>query len=280
MLTPLTQLKAMSAKELHNTLMQDYPHDATIREDIKERIRTEREDKRVTNIKKAQQRKAWSPLVHQAYKAVNTPKARLRKAEELYGSPMGYGSPYEAQFDESPSKRVLDTYKAYTTLVQKVADKLRDYRDAGTHTPKQMAKEKGVPNEGEHWTDWVPQRIKDATERAFELLNEEKPTELFPRTFYAPAKVQTYKPRQRTPKPRTRPLSQVEQLRDRLMEADKLCLENPTPENLAQRDTLILQKEEAAREKRREYARRYAAKIRAELREWREKQKQLEGESE
>jgi len=278
MLTPLTQLKAMSDKELHNTLMRDYPTDVGIREDIKERIRTEREDKRVANIKRTQQRKAWAPLVHQAYKAVNTPKARLRKAEELYGSPMGYGSPYEAQFDESPSARVLHTYKAYTTLVQKVADKLRDYRDAGTHTPKQMAKEKGVPDEGEHWTDWVPQRIKDATERAFELLNEENPMELFPRTFYAPAKVQPYKPRQRKPTTRTRPLSHIEQLREKLKEADALAIANPTPENLAQRDTLILEKEEAAKEKRREYARKYHAKIRAELREWREKQKQLEGE--
>jgi len=279
MLTPLTKLRLMSDKDLHNALMRDYPTEPGIRSDIKARIHNEREDKRALRIKRTQTRRAWAPLIHQAYKAVNTPKARLRKAEELYGSPMGYGSPYEAQFDESPSARVLHTYKAYTALVQKVADRLRDFRDRGTHTPKQMAKEDGIPNEGEHWTDWVPQRIKDATVRAFEILNEEKPMELFPRTFYAPAKVQPYKPRQRKPTTRTRPLSPAEQIREKLKEVDALCLANPTPENLAQRDALMLAKAEALREKRREYARKYNAKIRAELREWREKQKQLEGEA-
>jgi hypothetical protein len=64
----------------------------------------------------------------------------------------------------------------------------------------------------------------------------------------------------------------VEQLRAELLEADKLCLERPTRENLEQRDTLILMKEEAAREKRREYAKKYNDKIRAELQAWRAKQ--------
>jgi hypothetical protein len=267
----------MSAKQLHNTLMIEYPTEPGIRSDIKARIRDEREDKRVARIKKKQQLKAWAPLIHQAYKAVNTPMARVRKAQELYASPMGYGSPYEAQFDDSPSQLALHTYKAYVALVQKVADKLRSYRDAGTHTPKQMAKEKGIPNEGEHWSDWIPEQIKAATVRAFDRLNEDKPMELFPRTFYAPPKEAPYKPRKHKPK-RERPLSRVEQLRAELLEADKLCLERPTRENLEQRDTLILMKEEAARDKRREYARTYNAKIRAELREWRLKQKQMEGE--
>jgi hypothetical protein len=277
MLTPLTKLRLMSEKELHNTLMREYPTEEGIRSDIKARLFKEREDKRSAKIKKAQQRKAWAPLIHQAYKAVNTPMARLRKAQEMYDSPMGYGSVYEEGFEESPSALALDTYKAYVALLKKVADRLRSFRDRDTHTPKQMAKEDGIPNEGEHWTDWVPANIKAATVRAFARLNEDSPLELFPRTYYAPAKKQEYKPRKRK-STRTRPMTHVEQLREALMEADKLCLERPTPENLAQRDTLILQKEEAAREKRREYARRYHAKIRAELREWREKQKQLEGE--
>jgi hypothetical protein len=271
MLTIMTKLRAMTAKQLHNTLMAEYPDNLEMRESIKAGINKEREDKRVHRIKRQQQLKAWAPLIHQAYKAVNTPKARERKAQELYASPMGYGSPYEAQFDDSPSQLALHTYKAYVALVQKVADKLRGYRDAGTHTPKQLAKEKGIPNEGEHWSDWIPEQIKAATVRAFDRLNEEKPLALFPRTFYAPPKEAPYKPRKHKPK-RERSLSRVEQLRAELLEADKLCLERPTRENLEQRDTLILMKEEAAREKRREYAKKYNDKIRAELQAWRAKQ--------
>jgi fructose-specific phosphotransferase system component IIB len=55
-------------------------------------------------------------------------------------------------------------------------------------------------------------------------------------------------------------------------------MDNPTPENIARRDALILEKEEAIKQKRREYSRRYHAKVRAELNAWREQQKQLEGE--
>jgi len=274
MLTPLTKLRLMSAKQLHNTLMIEYPTEPGIRSDIKARIHDEREDKRVARIKKKQQLKAWAPLIHQAYKAVNTPMARVRKAQELYSSPIGYGSPYEEGFEESPSKRILDTYKAYAALVQKVADRLRGFRDRGTHTPKQMAKEDGIPNEGEHWSDWIPADIKARFVRAVAALNEEKPLPLFQRKFYAPLPEREPKPRKDKPQ-REHSLSRVEQLRAELREADKALMENHTPENLARRDNLILLKEEAAKEKRREYSRKYHAKIQAEreeLRVWRAKQ--------
>lgn len=276
-------LNELTAKRLHNKLMKLYPNNIELREQIKAGIHNEKEAARAAKIKRKQQLKAWSALVHQAYIAVNSPKARIRKAQEVYGSPTGYGSPYEAQFDESPSKRTLDTYKAYSALLQKVADKLRSYRDLGTHTPKQLAREKGIPNDGEHWSDWVPEHIKAQFIRSFQRLEEESPFAVFPRKFYAPPKVQRYIPRPRKPKPKPEAkehsLTPVEKLRDALLEADMVALEDPSPENIARRDALILEKEEAARQKRREYSRKYHAKVRADLKAWREKQKQLlEGE--
>ena len=282
-------LHELTAKRLHNKLLKLYPNNLELREQIKADIHKDKEDARAAKIKRKQQLKAWSALVHQAYIAVNSPKARIRKAQEVYGSPMGYGSPYEAQFDESPSKRTLDTYKAYSALLQKVADKLRSYRDLGTHTPKQLAREKGIPNDGEHWSDWVPEHIKAQFIRSFQRLEEESPFAVFPRKFYAPPKVQRYTPRPRKPKdaPEGQPeakehsLTPVEKLRDELLEADMVALQDPSPENIARRDALILEKEEAIRQKRREYSRKYHAKARAALKAWREKQKQLlEGEAE
>jgi hypothetical protein len=274
-------LHNLSAKRLHNKLLKMYPDNIELREQIKANIHNEKEGERAAKIKRTQQLKAWSALVYQAYKAVNAPKARIRKAQDVYGSPMGYGSPYEAQFDTSPSKRVLDTYKAYGALLQKVADKLRSYRDAGTHTPKQLAREKAIPNDGEHWSDWVPAHIKAQFIRSFELLGEEEPFPVFTRKFYAPPTVQRYKPRPRKPKParEEHSLTPIEKLRDALLAADMVAIKEPTPENIARRDALKLEKEEAIREQRRKYAREYNAKAREALRAWREKQKQrLEGE--
>jgi hypothetical protein len=274
-------LHNLTAKRLHNKLLKMYPNNLELREQIKADIHKDKEDARAAKIKRKQRLKAWSALVHQAYIAVNSPKARLRKAQEVYGSPMGYGSPYEAQFDESPSKRTLDTYKAYSALLQKVADKLRSYRDLGTHTPKQLAREKGIPNDGEHWSDWVPEHIKAQFIRSFQRLEEESPFAVFPRKFYAPPKVQRYKPRTPKPKParEEHSLTPIEKLRDALLAADRATIEDPSPENIARRDALKLEKEEAIREQRRKYAREYNTKAREALRAWREKQKQrLEGE--
>lgn len=276
MTTSKTALSKMTAKQMHNRLMEEYPDHPAVREAIKADINNAREAQRVQRIKRKQQRMAWAPLVYQAYKAVNTPKARVKKAFDLYNSPMGFGSAFEAAFEESPSKHALDTYRAYTALLHKVADKLRSYRDAGTHTPKQMAKEKGIPNDGEHWSDWIPDPIKVKFARNIKLLNDDPPFVPFPRTFYAPPKVKPYTPRKRVAKERS--LSRVEQLRNELMEADKLCLTHPTRENLERRDTLIWEKEQAVKEKRREYAKKHRAKVQAELREWRLRQKQQKGE--
>jgi hypothetical protein len=272
MLTSIAKLSQMSAKKLHNTLMEEYPNDLKLRQSIKARIRESKGDARAAKIKRTQQLKAWAPLVHQAYKAINTPKARVKKAEDFYASPMGYGSLYEAGFDESPSKLALDTYLAYTALIQKVTDKLRSHRDAGTHTPLQLAREKGIPNDGEHWSDWIPENIKAATARAFERLNEDHPMELFPRVFYAPPKARPYQPR---PAKKERPLSRTKQLNQAIMEADELCMDKPTPENMAQRDALILEKEKLRKEKRREYAKTYQAKVKAAVQAF----KQPKGES-
>lgn len=58
---------------------------------------------------------------------------------------------------------------------QKTLDRVHTYllalKDAGTHTPAQLARERNhehetqgrgypIPNNGAHWTDWVPQHIK------------------------------------------------------------------------------------------------------------------------
>jgi hypothetical protein len=35
------------------------------------------------------------------------------------------------------------------------------------HTPIQIARDKGLPNDGEHWTDWIPARVKDKVTALF-----------------------------------------------------------------------------------------------------------------
>lgn len=257
MLTPLAKLYKMTAKQLHNTLMDEYPNNVELREEIKKGVREQKHATHAARVKAAMHIRIWAPLIYQAYKAINTPKARVRAAQASYDA--------TKEFDDS-RKLALDTYTAYAALIQKVTDKLRAYRDMGTHTPLQLAREKGLPNDGEHWTDWIPKQIKDQFLASMARLEDDTPLELFPRKLYVPAKKQPYV--HRAKKRKERSLSLVEQLKRDLLEADKAVLRKPTPANLERRDTLILQKEEAVKAKRKEYAKKY-----------REQKKKPEGES-
>lgn len=66
----------------------------------------------------------------------------------------------------------------YAAVLDKVHTHLTALRDAATHTPAQLAKERNhehesqgrgypIPNNGAHWTDWVPQHIKVKTANTF-----------------------------------------------------------------------------------------------------------------
>jgi hypothetical protein len=38
------------------------------------------------------------------------------------------------------------------------------------NTPIQIARDKGLPNDGEHWTDWIPARVKDKVSLLFDVV--------------------------------------------------------------------------------------------------------------
>lgn len=57
---------------------------------------------------------------------------------------------------------------AYRDHLIKLRKLLTKYHKAYDLTPGRLAKEKNVPNDGEHWTDWVPLHIKAQT---YDLFN-------------------------------------------------------------------------------------------------------------
>ena len=68
----------------------------------------------------------------------------------------------------------LDAFDAYIAVMEKVLAKLIHPSKLLEQTPMQIAKEhnatgKGSPisNDGEHWTDWVPPKIKERIATAF-----------------------------------------------------------------------------------------------------------------
>lgn len=78
---------------------------------------------------------------------------------------------YESQRYPNPKRR--EVLNAYAEVMKKLNATLREYRYKAQRTPKEQAAylqtEKGkiIPNNGEHWTDWVPAKIKNAIIEAF-----------------------------------------------------------------------------------------------------------------
>ena len=66
--------------------------------------------------------------------------------------------------------------KAYLTVIDTLLGKMRreatcvPFEDRPTMTPIEYAKAKNVPNNGEHWSDFVPQHIKDRVCQLFDAV--------------------------------------------------------------------------------------------------------------
>lgn len=59
---------------------------------------------------------------------------------------------------------------AYSEVLDKVRRLLVKYQKDYTLPPSKLAKEKGVPNNGEHWTDWIPTHAKTKVSALFEAI--------------------------------------------------------------------------------------------------------------
>jgi hypothetical protein len=136
-----TYLK-LSANELHNRLTERKMHPAEI-----ERIKTEvselKETLRVSRITRTQRKAEWDKVLQPLRYEINNAKVGMK-----------YGG------EKVSPERVL-AFSEYIRVMEKLLAMLDAPFKALDHTPIQIARDKGLPNDGEHWTDWIPARVKD-----------------------------------------------------------------------------------------------------------------------
>jgi hypothetical protein len=113
-------------------------------------------------------------------------KARKRMVDGLWGSvltPLANEQRsvrsmlrYESAKYPNPLRR--ETLETYAKVLDKVRLQIREYRYYKQRTPKQQAEYmqeelgKTIPNNGEHWTDWVPEKVKKVLNEAFLEIKE------------------------------------------------------------------------------------------------------------
>ena len=137
-----TYLK-LSANDLHNRLTERKMHPAEV-ERIKAEVADLKESLRVSRITKTQRHAEWRKVLQPLRYEINNARVGMR-----------YGG------EKSPQAERTLAFSEYIRIMEKLVAMLDAPAKALDHTPIQIARDKGLPNDGEHWTDWIPARVKD-----------------------------------------------------------------------------------------------------------------------
>jgi hypothetical protein len=146
-----TYLK-LSANEIHNRLTERKLHPAEI-ERIKAEVSDLKESLRVTRITRTQRKAEWDKVLQPLRYEINNARVGMR-----------YGG------EKSPQDERKLAFSEYIRIMEKLVAMLDAPSKALDHTPIQLARDKGLPNDGEHWTDWIPARVKDKISLLFDAV--------------------------------------------------------------------------------------------------------------
>ena len=139
----------LSSNELHNRLTERNLHPAEI-ERIKGEVSSLKETLRVTRITRTQRKAEWDKVLQPLRYEINNARVGMR-----------YGG------EKSPQAERTLAFGEYIRIMEKLVAMLDAPYKALDHTPIQLARDKGLPNDGEHWTDWIPARVKDKVSLLF-----------------------------------------------------------------------------------------------------------------
>lgn len=142
-----TYLK-LTPNALHNRLTERKIHPAEI-ERIKQEVADLKETLRVSRITRTQRKAEWDKVLQPLRYEINNAKVGMK-----------YGG------EKVSPERVL-AFTEYIRIMEKLIAMLDAPYKALDHTPIQIARDKGLPNDGEHWTDWIPARVKDKVTALF-----------------------------------------------------------------------------------------------------------------
>jgi len=139
----------LTPNALHQRLLKERIHPAEMQA-IKDEVAALKEAQRIDKITRTQRKAEWDKVLKPLRYELNN--AKVGRAYDL---------------DDEARVEAFDAYiLVMETLLSKFAQPLASLEA----TPIQLALEKGLPNNGEHWTDWVPDKIKTKISIIFEAL--------------------------------------------------------------------------------------------------------------
>jgi hypothetical protein len=142
----------LTPNELHNRLLERKLHPAEI-ERIKAEVADLKESLRVSRITRTQRKAEWDKVLQPLRYEINNARVGMRYGGEI-----------------SPQDQRKLAFSEYIRIMEKLVAMLDAPAKALDSTPIQIARDKGLPNDGEHWTDWIPARVKDKVSLLFDAV--------------------------------------------------------------------------------------------------------------
>lgn len=144
----IIKLSKLTPNKIHNYLVEHYPQ--PMHEGLKAEVEAFKKQRKVDKLKAYHQHDLWRALLRDLhYERANTTVGRYYKPKR-------------------PTPERDAAFDAYIQVMEKLSELIEHkYMTLGT-TPTHVAKEKGVPNNGSHWTDWVPEHVKQRIHTMFD----------------------------------------------------------------------------------------------------------------
>jgi hypothetical protein len=138
-------------RKIDSALLRKFPDQHGLRNNLREEIRTVKSQRRAEKITATHRKKLWAALLRDLNYEYNNVRQGLK-----YAQTQGQAEKIEA-------------FEAYLLIVQRVRDEIEAAQanpDVPKPTPSAYSKwvnakgKRQIPNNGIHWTDWVPAGVK------------------------------------------------------------------------------------------------------------------------
>ena len=147
-------LMALTPNQLHNTLAKrDLPPE--MREQIKATITAQKATQKSMRAKTIKVHAEWRPLLE-----------GLRMERESLRSMRNYRS---GRGQVVPNQEKITALDGYAMVLDKLHSEFELHK-RNLVTPAVLARERGLPNKGIHWTDWIKDKFKERIRVLFDAI--------------------------------------------------------------------------------------------------------------
>lgn len=150
-------LMALTPNALHNTLMKrNLP--TAVREEMKSTITAQKSAQKSMRAKAIKVHAEWRPLLE-----------GLRMERESLRSMRNYRSTSGSRGQLVPNQQEITALDGYAMVLDKLHSEFELHK-RNLVTPAVLARERGLPNGGIHWTDWIKDKFKERVRLLFDAI--------------------------------------------------------------------------------------------------------------